>query len=122
MTTSPNVPDSPDSPDAQPTVPLDELFAPDAAQDERMPPPPPPAQPASGPTAAAASASTPATWRPLFGTIVWGVLLLVFAAFMVVWTIVPTSPDPTLWLLGAVIVTGLLLVVAGIVAAARRAG
>lgn len=60
--------------------------------------------------------------RPQFGTIVWGVLLLVFAAFMVVWTVVPTTPDPTLWLLGAVIVTGILLVVAGIVAAARRAG
>jgi hypothetical protein len=50
------------------------------------------------------------------------VLLLVFAAFMVVWTVVPTGPDPTLWLLGAVIATGLLLVVAGIVAASRRAG
>jgi peptidoglycan/LPS O-acetylase OafA/YrhL len=60
--------------------------------------------------------------QPLFGTIFWGVLLLAFAAFMVVWTIVPEMPDPTLWLLGGVIAVGLLLVVAGIAAASRRAG
>lgn len=60
--------------------------------------------------------------RPLFGTIFWGVVLLAFAAFMVVWTLQPGSPDPTLWLLGGVIVVGLLLVVAGIAAASRRAG
>lgn len=60
--------------------------------------------------------------RPLFGTIFWGAVLLAFAAFMVVWTLQPGSPDPTLWLLGGVIVVGLLLVVAGIAAASRRAG
>lgn len=59
--------------------------------------------------------------RPLFGTIFWGVVLLAFAAFMVVWTLQPGSPDPTLWLLGSVIVVGVLLVVAGIAAATRRA-
>ena len=58
---------------------------------------------------------------PRFGTIFWGVVLLVFAAFMAVWTLQPTNLDPTLWLLGSVIVLGLLLVVAGIAAAFRRA-
>ena len=74
------------------------------------------------PTARPAEGAPSATRPARFGTILWGVLLLVFAAFMVVWTVVPTGPDPTLWLLGAVIATGLLLVVAGIVAASRRAG
>ncbi|WP_233563907.1 hypothetical protein [Cryobacterium tepidiphilum] len=57
---------------------------------------------------------------PRFGTIFWGVVLLVFAAFMAVWTLQPTHLDPTLWLLGSVIALGLLLVVAGIAAAFRR--
>ncbi|MGO4689870.1 hypothetical protein [Glaciibacter sp. 2TAF33] len=60
--------------------------------------------------------------RPLFGTIFWGVLLLAFAAFMVVWTALPVMPDPTLWLLGGVIAIGVALVAAGIAAASRRAG
>jgi hypothetical protein len=60
--------------------------------------------------------------RPLFATIFWGVLLLAFAAFMVVWTVLPATPDPTLWLLGGVIAIGLVLVAAGIAAASRRAG
>ena len=59
--------------------------------------------------------------RPRFGTILWGVLLLTFAAYMVVFTLLPVPPDPTLWLLGGVIAVGLGLVVAGIAAAARRA-
>jgi hypothetical protein len=57
----------------------------------------------------------------LFGTIFWGVVLLTFAAFMVVRTVLPVGPDPTLWLLGSVILIGLLLIVAGIAAASRRA-
>lgn len=60
--------------------------------------------------------------RPLFGTIFWGVVLLTFASFMVITTLFPVSLDPTLWLVGSVIVIGLLLVVAGIAAASRRAG
>ncbi len=59
--------------------------------------------------------------RPRFGTILWGILLLTFATYMVVFTLVPVPPDPTLWLLGGVIAVGLGLVVAGIAAAARRA-
>lgn len=60
--------------------------------------------------------------RPLFATIFWGVMLLAFAAFMVVCTVMPTTPDPTLLLLGGVIAIGLVLVAAGIAAASRRAG
>ena len=60
--------------------------------------------------------------RPRFGTILWGILLLAFAAYMVVLTLLPVPPDPTLWLIGGVIAVGLGLVVAGIAAAARHAG
>ncbi|WP_105035365.1 hypothetical protein [Cryobacterium aureum] len=68
-------------------------------------------------------AATAATHRlrPRFGTILWGILLLALAAYMVVFTLLPAPPDPTLWLLGGVIAVGLGLVVAGIAAAARRA-
>ncbi len=66
-------------------------------------------------------ASEPRRRRPLFGTIFWGVVLLTFAAFMVVRTVLSVGPDPTLWLLGSVILIGLLLIVAGIAAASRRA-
>ncbi|MDJ0338593.1 hypothetical protein [Cryobacterium sp. PH31-O1] len=59
--------------------------------------------------------------RPRFGTILWGILLLALATYMVVFTLLPVPPDPTLWLLGGVIAVGLGLVVAGIAAAARRA-
>ena len=59
--------------------------------------------------------------RPRFGTILWGILLLTLATYMVVLTLLPVPPDPTLWLLGGVIAVGLGLVVAGIAAAARRA-
>lgn len=77
-------------------------------------------------TATATSGSTairPArTSRPLFGTIFWGVILLSFATFTALTRLFPVNLDPTLWLVGSVIVIGLLLVVAGIAAAARRAG
>lgn len=75
----------------------------------------------SGSTAIGAEA-TPRRSRPIFGTIFWGVVLLTFAAFMVVRTVFPVGQDPTLWLVGSVIVIGLLLLVAGIAAASRRAG
>lgn len=83
--------------------------APDAADAART----------SGSTAVGA---TPARGRPIFGTIFWGVVLLTFAAFMVVRTVFPVGQDPTLWLVGSVILIGLLLLVAGIAAASRRAG
>lgn len=59
--------------------------------------------------------------RPRFATILWGILLLALATYVVVFTLLPVPPDPTLWLLGGVIAVGLGLVVAGIAAAARRA-
>ena len=73
--------------------------------------------------AAPAGEATPSAPRlhPRFGTILWGILLLAFATYMVVFTLLPVPPDPTLWLLGGVIAVGLGLVVAGIAAAARRA-
>ncbi|GAB3118845.1 hypothetical protein [Glaciibacter psychrotolerans] len=97
-------------PNEQPTVPLTTLRTDaDAAAAESHAPPAP------APTA-------DSRHRPLFATIFWGVLLLAFAGFMVVRTVLPAAPDPTLWLLSTVIVIGLALVVAGIAAASRRAG
>lgn len=70
------------------------------------------------PTPTAASASR--RRRPRFSTIVWGIVLLVFAIYMALQSVVPGDLDPTFWLLGGVITLGLVLVVAGIVAATRR--
>jgi len=60
--------------------------------------------------------------RPLFATILWGALMLALAAFMAARELVPGGFDLVTWLLTAVVGIGLLLVVAGIVAASRRAG
>lgn len=60
--------------------------------------------------------------RPLFGTILWGVILLAFAAYMLVSTVLPSPVDPTLWLLGGVVAVGVLLMLAGLAASLRRAG
>ncbi|MBG6213989.1 MAG: hypothetical protein LH475_01080 [Cryobacterium sp.] len=78
-----------------------------------------PAQPDDGLRGAQPAASA-ARLHPRFSTILWGVLLLAFATCVVVFSLVPIRPDPTLWLLGGVIAVGLGLVVAGIAAAARR--
>lgn len=67
-----------------------------------------------------AGSSTTPRRNPLFGTILWGTLALAFAGFMVFRTLVPGSMDPSLWLLGGVIATGLVLVVAGVAAAMRH--
>ncbi|KGJ79729.1 hypothetical protein GY21_04190 [Cryobacterium roopkundense] len=72
----------------------------------------------TGPGPAAASASSQR--RPRFSTIVWGVILLLFAVYMAVQSVAPGSFDPTLWLPGVVIILGLVLVVAGVIAATRR--
>ena len=72
--------------------------------------------PGTAPTASVAKL------RPRFGTIFWGVLLFTAAAYTIVSMLVPAPLDPTLWLLGSVIAIGLGLVVAGVAAAARRAG
>jgi len=72
------------------------------------------------PKADATPPASAARLRPRFGPILWGILLLAFAIYMVVFTLLPVPPDPTLWLLGGVIAVGLGLIVAGIAAAARR--
>jgi hypothetical protein len=73
---------------------------------------PSPAQPWTAPE--------PERLRPRFGTIFWGVILLVFAAFMVTNAIVPFVVDPSTWVIGALVAGGIVLVVAGIAAAVRR--
>ena len=60
--------------------------------------------------------------RPLFGTIIWGVILLALAGYVLLGVLAPAPADLTLWLLGGVILIGLLLIVVGIIAALRRAG
>ena len=57
---------------------------------------------------------------PRFGTILWGVLLLVFAAAMLVTNLTEVRIDPLGWITGAIIATGAVLVIAGIAAAVRR--
>jgi hypothetical protein len=60
--------------------------------------------------------------RPLFPTILWGAIMLAVAAFILAREVVPGGLDVVTWLLSAVVGIGLLLVVAGIIAASRRAG
>lgn len=59
--------------------------------------------------------------RPLFGTIVWGILLLGVAALIAVPVLFGPLENPVLWVLGGVVVVGVLLLVSGIVAAVRAA-
>ena len=59
--------------------------------------------------------------RPRFGTIFWGVILLVFAAFMVTNAIVPFVLDPSTWIIVGLVAGGVVLVIAGIAAAMRKA-
>jgi hypothetical protein len=60
--------------------------------------------------------------RPLFPTILWGAMMLALAAYFAAGELVPGGFDPVTWFLTAVVGIGLLLVVAGIAAASRRAG
>jgi hypothetical protein len=53
---------------------------------------------------------------------IWGALMLALAAFFAGRELVPGGLDLVTWLLTAVVGIGLLLVIAGIVAASRRAG
>ena len=64
----------------------------------------------------------PSKRRPLFPTILWGAMMLALAAFFAALELVPGGLDLVTWLLTAVVGIGLLLVVAGIIAASRRAG
>jgi len=80
--------------------------------------------PVSKPTDEAATAATVTERkrRPLFPTILWGAMMLALASFIAAGELVPGGVDVVTWLLTAVVGIGLLLVVAGIAAAARRAG
>lgn len=82
------------------------------------------AQSATAPTAGEPRTDVGPTDRggraPRFGTILWGVLLLVFAGAMLVTNLTEVRIDPLGWITGAIIATGAVLVVAGIAAAVRR--
>ncbi|MGY4856499.1 hypothetical protein [Cryobacterium sp. AP23] len=77
---------------------------------------------AATPAAPTAVPVSPAKRRPLFPTILWGAMMLAVAAYFAARELVPGGLDLTTWLLTAVVGIGLLLVVAGIAAASRRAG
>jgi hypothetical protein len=83
----------------------------------------PVSKPSDAPDAPEAPA-TPAARkrRPLFPTILWGAMMLALASFIAAGQLVPGGLDVVTWLLTAAVGIGLLLVVAGIIAAARRAG
>jgi hypothetical protein len=100
-------------PDNEPTVPLN------GAPFNTTTPNTTPLEPT--PPQAAAADPLPRR-RPLFATIFWGALMLALAAFMAARELVPGGFDLVTWLLTAIVGIGLLLVVAGIAAAARRAG
>lgn len=60
--------------------------------------------------------------RPRTGPIVWGVLILVFCAFVVQQTFAPGTVHATTWLIGAVISLGMLLLVVGFAVILRNRG
>ncbi|MGG7507997.1 hypothetical protein [Plantibacter sp. YIM 135249] len=79
----------------------------------------------SAPSPSQGSAASPvqATLRrrsARFGTILWGVLVLTFAAAVVTNAVSTIAIDPVTWIIGALIGVGAILVVAGIAAAIRR--
>jgi len=82
-----------------------------------------PINPTDAPQATAPlPAAEPKRLPARFGTIFWGVLLLTFAGFMIVNSVVPVVQDPVTWLIGGLIAAGAVLVIAGIAAAVRRTG
>ncbi|OII35442.1 hypothetical protein BIV02_14130 [Curtobacterium sp. MMLR14_014] len=76
--------------------------------------------PTASPAAPDGPTAPPRRGGPRFGTILWGVLLLVFAGAMAVSALPMFSVDTTTLLLAACIAAGVLLVVAGIVATLSR--
>lgn len=64
--------------------------------------------------------SAPQRRSARFGTILWGVLLLTFAAAIVTNAVTAISIDPVTWIITALIGVGAILIVAGIAAAIRR--
>ncbi|WIB33841.1 hypothetical protein [Curtobacterium sp. MCSS17_005] len=76
--------------------------------------------PMASPVAPDGHTARPRRGGARFGTILWGVLLLVFAGAMAVSALPMFSVDTTTLLLAACIAAGVLLIVAGIVAALSR--
>jgi hypothetical protein len=110
-----------DNNDTTPIRPATPAADPDATdvlfgENGRQAPPPAPEWTAQ----AAGPSLEPERLRPRFGTIFWGVLLLVFAAFMVTNAIVPFVLDPSTWIIVTLVAGGVVLVIAGIAAAIRR--
>ncbi|PJJ55769.1 hypothetical protein [Compostimonas suwonensis] len=69
---------------------------------------------------ASVTAPQPRRYPARIGTIIWGMLLLAFAAYMIITTVVPPVADPVTLITGALIAGGLALVIVGIAAASRR--
>ncbi|GAB2525773.1 hypothetical protein [Paramicrobacterium agarici] len=74
---------------------------------------------AGGRPEASASAHRPRR-SPIFGTIFWGVVLLVFAVVMAVLAIPTITVDVVALTIAALVVLGALLVVAGVAASVRN--
>ncbi|MGK9147369.1 hypothetical protein KXS11_07075 [Plantibacter flavus] len=89
------------------------------APTEQLPGAPTPTAPQAG-SKTGAPTPIPTTRPARFGTILWGVVLLVFAAAMFTSTITEMRIDPLTWITGGLIATGAVLVLAGIAAAVRR--
>ena len=125
--TDPNTPNpdpTDDTSDTAPTKPLTPTTPLDQTTPLAQTPPTPTTTPpvTKAEAAPAATAEPVPRRRPLFPTMLWGILMLAFAAFMGARELVPGGLDLVTWLLTAVVGIGLLLVVAGIAAASRRAG
>lgn len=125
MTDASNTPTTGSDPGTEPTVPLTPLAPPAPAESTEPATPAAPGPAAPGPAASgnvASAAPQPRKRRPLFPTILWGAMMLAAAAFFAARELIPGGFDLVTWLLTAVVGIGLLLVVAGIAAASRRAG
>ncbi|MFC0673366.1 hypothetical protein [Brachybacterium hainanense] len=83
---------------------------------EHPPIPATPPEPATAPD----PALPPRVQGPLFSTILWGLVLLVFAAAVLASLLPGLSWDPAVLAIGALVALGLLLLLAGLAAALRR--
>lgn len=74
-----------------------------------------------GPAGSGAAALPPGEHRPLFGTVVWGLILLAVAAVFAVPILYGPIENPSLWIVWGVAALGFLLLAAGVAAVVRRA-
>lgn len=79
-----------------------------------------PTQPTSPPEGAGATALSGRERRPLFGTVVWGVILLAVAVIFAVPILYGPIENPALWIIWGIALLGFLLLGAGLAAALRR--